>query len=80
MVVYSILYEGDCVEAYSMKEFMQKIKESFCQNALKEQGHVTVLKENEKSRRWGTIVPHRGLKYQIIWDELEKMYMGAYGN
>lgn len=80
MTVYSIMYQTQCEEAYSKKEFLRKIREPFCQNALKEQGHVTILKENEKSRRFGDIVSHPDGGLEILWYELEKMYDGAYGN
>lgn len=75
------MYNGNCEEAYSQKEFEKNIWKPFCQNAIKEQGHVMILKENSKSRRFGDIIPlplDGGL--EIIWYELEKMYDGAYGN
>lgn len=84
MTVYTIMYDGKCEEAYSMKEFRALFAGDLCQAAIKEQGYAMCLKENEKSRRHGWIKQRRKnypvYGFDIHWDETERMVDGAYGN
>lgn len=78
MTIYSILFRGNCEEAYNKAEFEKMIFGPFCKKAIEEQGYATCLKQNAKSRRWGSIIndPDGGL--EILWEALEREKDGAY--
>lgn len=84
MTIYSIMYNGDCEEAYTIGAFRKLLKGALAQASILEHGYVITLKENENSRRHGWVTQKRKdypiYGFNINWEGLEKMYDGAYGN